>query len=275
MKRALEFAGFAVLAIAVHLAVLAMHRSSNIDMMSSGSDGQAEITLHAVTGNVNEIINQWMAPPEITAMVADMTPPETAALRDILRPVSPQVSRRMPAPVPILAPTSEARAPIIQTESYTPPKRPVAAKRKPQPKAKAKPSQTQNKKAAQPPARQAQRASGTGGGSQAGANGKTQSAGLSQGKQSKLIAKWGGQVRNRILRHKRFPSGASGTGTVRLRIIVAQSGKLVSVTVTRSSGSAAFDSAALRAVRSARSFPRAPKGLTQPQYTFTLNIRFG
>lgn len=136
MKPSFEFIAFATVAILAHLAVLAIYRDSNTDLMSAGSGGEAEITLHAVAGDVNAVIGQWMAPPEISAAVDDIVPPNTTALRNVLRPVDPQVSNPMPVPLPIVGAPSKTRAPIVETESYTRPKQPAAAERGLQPKPK-------------------------------------------------------------------------------------------------------------------------------------------
>jgi protein TonB len=55
--------------------------------------------------------------------------------------------------------------------------------------------------------------------------------------------------------------GASGTVTVRLT--VTRSGALADLSIAASSGNAALDEAALKAVRAAGRFPAAPEGLSQ------------
>ncbi len=52
------------------------------------------------------------------------------------------------------------------------------------------------------------------------------------------------------------------------------SGALVNYRVAKSSGVAAFDQAALKAVARAGKFPTAPKGIGASQFTFNLPMSF-
>lgn len=89
------------------------------------------------------------------------------------------------------------------------------------------------------------------------------------------LSAWGGGIRAAIERKKRYPSAARGAkGKVVLQISVARSGALRSVAVTRSSGNAVLDQAALSAVQSIGQFKPAPNSLTQNSYSFSLQINF-
>ncbi len=277
MKRALEFAGFTALAIGAHLAVFLYSPLTEGEAMASGAGGQEEVTLYAVAGDLNAIVEDWMAPPEVeTALDEIVAPPEQEpTLRDRLREVQAEFSRPIQPPIPTLAVPSKPALPSIDNQSFERPKPAPKPKAAPKPKPTTPVRPQVRKKPASPASRQGQRAAGSGGGQKAGQSGNSRAPSLSKGAEKRLVAKWGSKVRARILRKKSFPRGASGSGTVRLRIIVAQSGQLVGVSVVRSSGSAAFDKAALRAVRAAGRFPGAPKGLRKARYTFTLNMQFG
>ncbi|NDR58421.1 energy transducer TonB family protein [Aliiruegeria sabulilitoris] len=124
---------------------------------------------------------------------------------------------------------------------------------------------------ASPPARAAGNAA-----SKAGGNAQPSGAGgVSEAKTRNLIARWGGGIRASIARQERYPSAAgwaSGTATVALS--VGRDGRLQSARIARSSGNAALDAAALDAVRRAAPFARAPRGLTDPQYSFSVPLRF-
>lgn len=61
---------------------------------------------------------------------------------------------------------------------------------------------------------------------------------------------------------------------MKVRITLAASGKLVGVSVAASSGNAALDAAAVKAVQAAGKFPAAPKGLADATYSFTLPMTF-
>ena len=95
----------------------------------------------------------------------------------------------------------------------------------------------------------------------------------SAGEAKALKADWGSKVRARINRKVALPAD-SAPGTVKVRLEIAASGALLAVGIAQSSGQAALDAAALKAVKSAAPFARAPKGLSEPSYSFSLPITF-
>jgi protein TonB len=95
----------------------------------------------------------------------------------------------------------------------------------------------------------------------------------SSGEAKALKADWGSKVRARINRKVALPAD-SAPGTVKVRLEIAASGALLAVGIAQSSGQAALDAAALKAVKSAAPFARAPKGLSEPSYSFSLPITF-
>jgi protein TonB len=95
----------------------------------------------------------------------------------------------------------------------------------------------------------------------------------SAGEAKALKADWGSKVRARINRKVALPAD-SAPGTVKVRLEIAASGALLAVGIAQSSGQAALDAAALKAVKSAAPFSRAPKGLSEPSYSFSLPITF-
>lgn len=95
-------------------------------------------------------------------------------------------------------------------------------------------------------------------------------ASLSAGQAKTLKADWGSKVRARI---NRKAAQTNGAGTVKLRLTLSPTGALLSVAVVGSAGPA-LDAAALKAVKSAAPFPRAPKGLNAASYSFSLPITF-
>jgi protein TonB len=95
----------------------------------------------------------------------------------------------------------------------------------------------------------------------------------SSGEAKALKADWGSKVRARINRKVALPAD-SAPGTVKVRLEIAASGALLAVGIAQSSGQAALDAAALEAVKSAAPFARAPKGLSEPSYSFSLPITF-
>lgn len=89
-----------------------------------------------------------------------------------------------------------------------------------------------------------------------------------------LQARWGLRIQRRVHRRLIYPRGATGTGTARVALTIDRSGRLAALRLTRSSGVAAFDRAALSAVRRAGRFPPAPEGLDLALYSFSLSLSF-
>ena len=108
-----------------------------------------------------------------------------------------------------------------------------------------------------------------------GDDGQAQAPSLSQSRINDLTASWGASIRARIEKRKRYPMAADGaSGTVTVRLTVTRSGALADLSIAASSGNAALDEAALKAVRAAGRFPAAPEGLSQGSTSFTLPMRF-
>lgn len=192
----------------------------------------------------------------LTARPGDSLPPRMASLDPESAPVGD-----LPPP-----------APVVKTPA------------KPKPEAKpapqvAKPAKKTGEKAAKAaaepaPAPPAAKAAGTGKGGTAGQGGSA-GAGLSKAEIADLKAAWGAKVQARVERRQSYPAeGGGASGIVKLQLTVAPSGALLAVSVTASSGFAALDRAALRAVQGAAPFPKAPKGLTEPDYRMALRLRF-
>lgn len=171
--------------------------------------------------------------------------------------------------VALLAPIPPDSPPAL-TEAEPAPQPAAAPRPKPRPEAKAKP-------AASRPASEGsagQTAAGVGGGAIAGVGGAAESATRSTAKGKDAQAAWGSAIRARIERKKAYPRDANGAkGTVTLELSVSAAGTLVAMSVAKSSGSAALDAAALRAVKAAGRFPKAPKGM-EGSATFMLPMSF-
>ena len=109
---------------------------------------------------------------------------------------------------------------------------------------------------------------------QAGRQGKDSTHSAENGASAALQAGWGAKIQSRVHRQLIYPRGATGAGSASVILTVDRSGKLAALRLTRSSGTPAFDEAALRAVRKAGRFPAAPDGLTRASYSFTLSLAF-
>ena len=227
-------------------------------------------------------------------------PPAPSALTDTARaPDRPQVES---APLPLPAPRVEARAPSTVQPPGTPqetarpsPARPSDATRRdppdaprapqmaelpqvdrsaPAPQSSPPPATRPRARPAEPaPARAREVARGSGA---AQAGGQAQAAApaqIDEAARASLMGQWGGAIRARIERHKRYPSGTRASGTAHLVLDVAADGRLVAVGMRRSSGDAQLDAAAVKAVRRAR-LPAAPDRLPGQRHRFNLPVAF-
>ncbi|WP_104019447.1 TonB family protein [Roseovarius nitratireducens] len=227
-------------------------------------------------------------------------PPTPDALPDTTRaPHRPQVES---APLPLPVPRVETRAPSAsqppeapQEAAPTPPNRPVPTPRPATPDAPRAPAMAalpqvdrsppavqappppdtrpRARPATPAPARREEVARGTGG-AQAGGQAQTATpARIDNATRASLMGQWGGTIRSRIERHKRYPSGTRASGTAHLVLDVAADGQLLGVGLRRSSGDARLDAAAVRAVRRAR-LPAAPDHLPGARHRFNLPVAF-
>lgn len=273
---------------------------------AGGMQGQNTVTLQGAPMQVAELVADWQRPPLVQEITRDMPQEMTQAMvahststgfdlpsaPDV--PVQPMNAQPLTvamapsasaprvdtAPPPPPKPESEAE-PEPQPEPAPKPKPQVKAQPKPkpqpapkpapkpQPKAKAKPT---NKPKTAQPGSQTLIAAGQGGTQQEGQRGSAKVKALSAGKEAKLLSQWGAKIRSRVGKRTKRPKGVKG-GTALVKLVVAPSGQLLSVSLTKSSGNPVLDQAVLSAVRSNGSFPKAPKQLTKARYGINLPIR--
>lgn len=258
---------------------------------ASGAGGEQATTIVASDGQFSDLVAIWDAPPPTLDAVTDIALPLAGpdALPDIsfapdTAPVAPETALpELPAQIDAPA-KADITVPRLQEAPKTKTS-PAPEEPKPEPKtsAKAKPTKTESKpstpkkKVAAPAAggAVAQKAAGAGGGASAGEGGSAKAGTVSKAKAKSLKAEWGASIRSKIERRKTYPKAAKGaSGTVTVRLTVSASGALKSVTVNSSSGNAALDAAAVKAVKAAGRFPAAPKGLADGSHGFTLPMTF-
>jgi protein TonB len=116
-------------------------------------------------------------------------------------------------------------------------------------------------------------ARGTGGQTAGGTANSAPSATLDHATRTSLMAQWGGGIRARIERQKRYPRGTRASGTVHLTLTVSGAGQLLAAKVRQSSGDRALDAAALQAVQRAR-LPSKPTQLPGESHAFNLPVAF-
>ena len=75
-------------------------------------------------------------------------------------------------------------------------------------------------------------------------------------------------------RHKRFPSGAAGTGVATVAFTIDRSGRVLSARLVRSAGDAALDAEAASLPRRASPVPAPPPDVGGGSITLAVPIRF-
>ena len=265
MKRMIEITAFAGMALALHVAAFAVAEPRG--SQSAGAAGQTLVSLAGASAQTIAMVEDWDRPPQVEEPeVLDLPMPSQPAdtLPSLATPDAPVV----PQPLPQMLPqprNQETAAPAIDTQPAVPPQRyaPTVSYR-PQ----ARPTQQLQ------PARDEQRAAGSGGGNQAGQSTTSAVSTLSSGQIAELQAVWGAQIRSQIESRKRYPTGTRGSGQVVVTLTISNAGQLIAVAIGQSSGVASFDQAALRAVSSAGRFPAAPAELSASNFRFSLPLSF-
>ncbi|MDA5558780.1 energy transducer TonB [Shimia sp. MMG029] len=222
--------------------------------------------------------------PDVSALQSPITPPPAMTLPALqMQPTTPDSQPDKPASKQDARPAPQSqprpKTPVIEAAlvapTSPPPPDPTPAPKKKVQKKTAKPkkdAQRADKAQKASAGSTAQKAAGSGGGSEAGTSGKVNA--LGKGQSAKLKAIWGSKIQARIERNKRAPRGEKGSAVVQIRMSVAADGRLVAVSVAKSSGIAAFDTAALQAVKRAKRFAKAPKKLPQTNHGFIFKMRF-
>lgn len=233
---------------------------------SLGAHGAAALWLSAQEVPVRE--GDMAEPPAI--MVAFVPPPAEPPALDLpeppalLQPPPPDSPAELISPEPVAEPAALPEPPPAPTAKADPAPKAEAAPAKPKPKATAKANTPKAAKPAEKAKRKPKAEAPA-----AGAAPKVAKAGNAAG-----TKKWAAKIRSRIERKKSYPSAAKGaSGVVSVHIRVAASGALAGVKVTRSSGNAALDAAALKAVKSAAPFPAAPAGSDGAAFSLKMDFR--
>lgn len=241
---------------------------------AGGMQGQNTVTLQGAPMQVAEMVADWQRPPLVQETTLDIPQEMTQAMvahstsTGFDLPSAPDVPvQPMNAQPLTVAMASSASAPRVDTAPPPPPK----PKPEPQPAPKPASQPAAKPKTAQPGS-QTLIAAGQGGTQQEGQRGSAKVKALSAGKEAKLLSQWGAKIRSRVGKRTKRPKGVKG-GTALVKLVVAPSGQLLSVSLAKSSGNPVLDQAVLSAVRSNGSFPKAPKQLTKARYGINLPIR--
>lgn len=272
--RALEFSVFVAVAVTLHLAFFLRLPPGGAE--ASGAGGEDFVTLLAASAQVETMVVDWKRPPATATATPRQTPPAPTVLAppapspDLVAlprperpedPVRPRPDDTIRLPEPPLA---------DRPTELAPQETPLPRRREPP---RSKPTKTAETAQQASAGRAGQRAAGSGGGAQAGRGTQPVKAG-SGAQAASLKQAWGAKIRMRIERAKRYPPGRRQKAEVRVALTVNASGRLQGAALVRSSGIAAFDQAALQAVRRAGRFPKAPAGLGVGVHDFAVTLRF-
>lgn len=177
----------------------------------------------------------------------------------------------LPEPVPEIDPIEQmVLAELENVEVPIPMMRPPAPKPEVEKKKEPAPKKVV-KKQVQPPATQAVR---TAKAEVAQSNRNAAAAAANGSGRSVSPAKWQSRLMSHLERRKRYPSAARSNreeGTVYVRFRIDDSGNVLSVSLSRSSGYPTLDSAVLDMVRAASPVPAPPEGVNK---TITAPVRF-
>lgn len=199
---------------------------------------------------VEAIEPQETTPTEVVE--AEAVEPETAEIEEIEAieaPVAEQAEVVVAAPVPKPAP----KPPVKRVERVERKPDPKPVERKVEPRRPA-PSVAQ----------------------QAGTRGRTQSdvGGRAASGDPRELNRYYARVRATLMRRKRYPSAAgSAQGIATVQFTISSSGSVVRASLTRSSGNAALDQAALSMARGG-SFPPIPDSVGRNQVTLSAPVNF-
>lgn len=254
----------------------------NIPAMALHEAPKAEIMIAALQPtevpnqpNVDLARTPLPAPPTLTA-------PATPSLQVPKDTPPPELRETAPAPVtPPQRPTLRPPEPTIDQAIDTPepaPELPPEPIKKPKPTPKQKPASkpAPDKKVADKASTTSagaatQKAAGAGKSNKAGST--KRSSALGKGKEASLMSVWAGKIQSRLQRGVRVGKAKATSNRVVLRLKVAPNGRLQSVSISKSSGSAKLDQAVLTSVRRIGKFAKAPKQLTKSSYGFSLPVR--
>ena len=249
-----------LLALAVHFGFWLWPSEQGVS--SSGSGGEALVSLEASSASIAELIEEWDNPVLVTDTNPILASHEPAPDSKVMLTTSSHENTTSPPKRLDLSKPVLADLPNFPSLDMKPPSAPTLRK---QPKA-ARPS-------AASIALSKQVAAGVGQQQAQGMRGPSEASNKEAKQKAALMAKWGARIRSSIERRKRYPRGTKANGTTQIQLTVTPNGGLVALRIRRSSGIATLDKAALAAVRAAR-FPHAPNNLPGKQHTFNIPISF-
>lgn len=178
-----------------------------------------------------------------------------------------------------LAPADVARAEPVGQPALEPLVEAAAVVPMPKPRILRKPVEDPAgkpvRKAAEKPAKPA--VAGNGGKAEADSTAAAASGGTGKANDggSAAVGKYPGQVQSKVTRAAKYPAKAKGAkGEAEVRFTLDAGGRVLKLSLARSSGNAALDAAALAAVERAAPFPPIPEGAGRASWSFTVPLLF-
>ncbi|WP_340110273.1 TonB family protein [Pikeienuella sp. HZG-20] len=305
MKGLAEAALFLGLAAMLHAAAFWAWRGEG-SRAAAGEGGEASLTLAGANAATDALIEAWerapaMAPPSgarpprlAAASPSPATrpeaPPKAISAPGVMaapeRPEAPDMSAsadKADEPEPLRAADAPARAGDDDADLHRepPPSSPAPRARPKRPRQPVKtamldpapPAIHEQRRSRGADAQPRERAAGSGGGAEAGAETAAELAGDGE-TAARLSEIWGGAIRREIERKKRYPRHVRRSGAALVAMTVERNGMLASARIARSSGSKGLDEAAITAVKAAAPYDPAPAALRGGRFQFVLQINF-
>ncbi len=93
--------------------------------------------------------------------------------------------------------------------------------------------------------------------------------------QANTVDAWKKKIVSQLMSKRVFPPAAIGQrGTAKVKFVIDRQGKLISRTLTETSGSELLDAAALSMVDRAEPFPEPPAEVSDERFTFAVPVTF-
>ncbi|HEY0124465.1 MAG TPA: TonB family protein [Rhizobium sp.] len=270
--------------------------NSDMDQMAAGEESPQkppeEVTAEAVqpeTVQPTEVKPEEVQPAEAEAVQpteTEVQPTETAEAVQPTEQVSPEtvtseqpqvLATQAPAETTVVQPAETVQAVEPTPEVITPVDKPVR---------QAKPVEKPREVVKKPVPKVVRTRAGSNGESQQDSKrGSVEGTETSQSNTNSLsdarrtgsgnaaVANYPGKVQARIRRAVRLSSKYEKGMTVRVRLTIAASGELASLSVARSSGIPELDGAVTDGVRRAAPFPPLPSEWGKPSWTFTQEVQ--
>lgn len=258
----------------------------------AGNGGQDRLSITAAPQELSALVDAWDTAPKVahapespdhavffdkplspssiapTVRTARPPAPMTPVLPDAAPPRSLDTPGQPPVPEQVdLTMFSPSAVDTFPPRSVKPLPPPLSTTRPAidaaRPKSDPAPSRVERPKSRPTGAASPRRiAAGAGASGKRGETAVSTGSALSKAAEKAAISAWAASIERKIARHQSYPRGSRDEGRVRVAMVILADGRLGQVSIARSSGSAALDKAAVRAVQRAAPFPPAPSSLS-------------